>query len=74
MCGVMRKLSNICFWVFFVFNSLGFLTGITSTILQFVVNNIAKGLSDLLWTCIVGAVLAATIGVIANEKKDGAKE
>lgn len=67
----MRKLSIICFWAFIVFNLLGFLVGITSTILQFVVNNIAQGFSDLLWTCIVGAVLATTIGIMANEKKGG---
>ena len=68
----MRKLSIICLWAFIVFNLLGFLTGIASTILQFVVNNIAQGFSDLLWTCIVGAVLATTIGIMANEKKGGA--
>ena len=67
----MRKLSIVCFWAFVVFNSLGFLIGIASTILQFVANNIAQGFSDLLWTCIVGAVLAATVGVMANEKKEG---
>lgn len=70
----MRKLSNICFWAFIVFNLLGFFAGITSTILQFVANNIAKGFSDLQWTCIVGAVLATTIGIIANEKKGGEQE
>ena len=69
----MRKLSIICFWVFIVFSLFGFLAGITSTILQFVVNNIAQGFSDLLWTCIVGAALAATIGIVANEKKGGAE-
>lgn len=69
----MRKLSIICLWVFIVFNLLGFLAGITSTILQFVVNNIAQGFSELLWTCIVGAVLSTTIGIMANEKKGGAE-
>ena len=67
----MRKLSIICLWMFIVFNSLGFLAGVTSTILQFVVNNIAQGFSDLLWTCIVGAVLSTTIGIMANERKGG---
>lgn len=69
----MRKLSIICLWAFIVFNLLGFLAGIASTILQFAVNNIAQGFSDLLWTCIVGAVLATTIGIMANEKKGGAE-
>lgn len=67
----MRKLSIICFWAFIVFNLLGFLAGITSTILYFVANNIARGFSDLLWTCIVGVVLATTIGIMANEKRCG---
>ena len=65
----MRKLSIVCFWAFIVFNVLGFLMGIVSIILQFVTNNIAQGFSDLLWTCLVGAMLAAVIGVRANEKK-----
>ena len=67
----MKKLSIICLWAFIIFLLLSILVGIVATILQFVVGNVAAGFSDLLWTCIVGAVLATTIGIMANEKKGG---
>ena len=64
----MCKLSVICLWTFIIFLVLGFLFGITATILQFMIGEVVSGFSDLLWTCICGWVLAATIGVIAHEK------
>ena len=65
----MRKLSIICLWAFIIFLLLSVLAGITATILQFVIGDIAAGFSDLLWTCISGWVLAATVGVKAYEKE-----
>lgn len=65
---MMRKLSRICFWAFIVFLTLSVLVGISATILQFVIGDIANGFSDFLWTCINGWVLMAVIGVAADEK------
>ncbi len=65
----MRKLSVICLWAFIVFLVLSFLFGIVAIILQFMMGNINGAFSDLLWTCISGWVLAATVGVIAHEKE-----
>ena len=64
----MRKLSIVFLWAFIVLLLLSILVGITATILQFVIGEIAAGFSDLLWTCISGWVLAATVGVKAHEK------
>lgn len=69
----MRKLSIVCFWAFIVFVSLSVLVGITATILQFVIGDIASGFSDLLWTCINGWILAVTVGVKASEKESEQK-
>ena len=65
----MKKLSIICLWAFIIFLILSILVGIVATILQFVVGNIATGFSDLLWTCVSGATLSATVGVKANDKE-----
>lgn len=64
----MKKLSIICLWAFIVLLLLGVLVGIVATILQFMIGDIVGGFSDLLWTCINGWVLAATVGVKAYEK------
>lgn len=65
----MKKLSIICLWVFIIFLLLSILVGIFATILQFVVGNVAAGFSDLLWTCISGAILSATVGVKVHDKE-----
>jgi hypothetical protein len=65
----MRKLSIILLWAFIVLLLLSILVGITATILQFVIGEIAAGFSDLLWTFISGWVLAATVGVKVHAKE-----
>ena len=65
----MRKLSIVFLWAFIVLLLLSILVGITATILQFVIGEIAAGFSDLLWTCISGWVLADTVGVKVHAKE-----
>ena len=64
----MRKVSTIFLWAFITALILSVLVGIAATILQFVFGNIAEGFSVLLWTCISGWVLFATLGVKTYEK------
>lgn len=66
----MRKLSIICLWAYIVFLVLSFLFGCIATVLRFVSGEIVQGFSDLLWTCICGWVLFATVGVKAHEKEN----
>lgn len=67
----MRKLSIICIWVFIIVLVLSIFIGIVATVLQFGIGEVASGFSDLLWTCLCIVVLAATVGIKANEKGGG---